>query len=546
MDRLPWAKWHWVVVIGLGTVWILDGLEVTIIGSIGGRLTEDGAGVGLTTGDIGLAATIYIIGACVGALFFGYLTDRLGRKKLFLMTLALYLAATVATAFSMNPLWFFVCRFFTGAGIGGEYAAINSAIDELIPARVRGRVDLIINGSYWLGAAFGALLAIPLLNEDLFSANLGWRLAFGLGAVFGLVILLVRRNVPESPRWMFIHGRAEEADKLVAGIEQEVEKETGKELPAADTYIKVRTRHSIGFGQIVHAMVRLYPKRSILGLSLFIGQAFLYNAVFFTQALVLKEFFGVADNRAPLYIIPLAIGSFVGPLVLGRLFDTIGRRVMVSACYIGSGVLLIVTALMFRGGSLSATSLTVCWCVIFFVASAGASAAYLTVSEIFPMETRALAIAFYYAVGTGLGGAIGPLLFAKLVDTGKESQVAMGYFLGAGLMIAAGLVEIFLGVEAAGRSLEDVTRPLSEMDDEGGTDADDTRGPGEGDKDARENRAAREGGDGDDAPNGRDEDIETVTWTPTGSSTSQTAARGPAAKPGMTGRPDALRRRRRR
>ncbi|WP_232778511.1 MFS transporter [Carbonactinospora thermoautotrophica] len=461
LDRLPWSQWHWLVVVGLGTVWILDGLEVTIVGSIGSRLTEPGSGLELTDTQVGLAATLYVIGACTGALYFGYLTDRWGRKKLFLITLSVYLVATVLTAFSMTPLWFFVCRFFTGAGIGGEYAAINSAIDELIPARVRGTVDLIINGSFWMGTAIGSLLAFPLLDKEIFAADVGWRIAFGLGAALGLGILLVRRNVPESPRWLFIHGRVREAEELVRGIEQRVAQETGQRLEEPDRYITVRTRGPIGFGLIAKTMMRVYPRRTVLGLALFIGQAFLYNAVFFTQALVLSKYLGVPSGRVPLYILPLAVGNFLGPLMLGRLFDTVGRRVMISTSYIGSGLLLMGTAELFQRDLLTATTLTLCWCTVFFFASAGASAAYLTVSEIFPLETRAMAIALYYALGTGLGGAIGPLLFGRLIETREAGAVAFGYHLGGSLMIVAGLVEVLLGVEAAGRSLEEVAHPLS-------------------------------------------------------------------------------------
>ena len=467
LDRLPWARWHWLIVIGLGTVWVLDGLEVTIVGTIASRLTKPESGLGLTDSQVGLAAAIYVLGACLGALFFGYLTDRFGRKKLFMITLVLYLLATVATAFSRNALYFYVCRFFTGAGIGGEYAAINSAIDELIPARLRGRVDLIINGSFWLGTMFGATLALFLLDTNRFPADLGWRLAFGLGAVLGLAILLVRRNVPESPRWQFIHGHNEKAEELVAGIEEEVEKETGQQLEEVTDSIKIRQRKSIGFGTIAHTAFKLYPKRTVLGLALFIGQAFLYNAVFFTQALVLSTFFGVADDMVPIYIIPFAFGNLLGPLLLGRLFDSVGRRPMITLCYVLSGVLLIGTGLLFNAQVLSATTLTACWVVVFFFASAGASAAYLTGSEIFPMETRAMALAFFYAVGTGIGGVTGPALFGKLVETEKEVNVFYGYLIGAVLMIAAGIAEWFIGVEAAGKSLEDVARPLTAEEDEG-------------------------------------------------------------------------------
>ncbi|MFJ3491903.1 MFS transporter [Leifsonia aquatica] len=462
MDRLPWSRFHWLVVLGLGTVWILDGLEVTIVGAIGSRLTEPDSGLGLTTAQVGLAAAIYVAGACVGALVFGYLTDRFGRKKLFILTLGLYLVATVLTAFSVAPWMFFVFRFFTGAGIGGEYAAINSAIDELIPARRRGLVDLAINGSYWLGTAFGAVLTVFLLNEQLFAADIGWRIAFGLGAVLGLVILLVRRNVPESPRWLFIHGRDKQAEELVDGIEHDIEKESGESLPAVpdDRGIEIHQRRSTGFGEIVRTAVTRYPKRFVLGLSLFIGQAFLYNAVFFTYSLVLTKLLHVPDDVAPWALVPIAIGNFLGPMILGHLFDTVGRKFMITLSYVGSGILLVGTAILFDTGALDAFWLTACWMVVFFLASAGASSAYLTVSEIFPMETRAMSIAFFYAVGTGLGGIIGPILFGQLIEGGIHS-VVIGYYIGAGLMIAAGLVELFLGIAAEGRSLEDIAQPLS-------------------------------------------------------------------------------------
>jgi MFS family permease len=466
MDRLPWSRWHWLVVLGLGTVWILDGLEVTIVGSIAGRLTEEGSGLALTEAQIGIAAGVYVAGACLGALFFGYLADRIGRKKLFIITLAVYLVATVLTAFSMNPMWFYACRFFTGAGIGGEYAAINSAIDELIPARVRGRVDLIINGSFWLGTAFGAALSVFLLNEKYFAADLGWRLAFGLGAIFGLCILIVRRYVPESPRWMFIHGKEDEAEELVRDIEAQVEDSTEERLEGVDEDITVQQRKSIGFGEIARTMASKYPKRSVLGLSLFVGQAFLYNAVFFTFALVLTKILKVDDAVAPWYLIPLAIGNFLGPLMLGKFFDTLGRKVMITLSYVLSGLLLILTGVLFSNGALSANTLTLMWCAVFFFASAGASAAYLTVSEIFPMETRAMAIAFFYAVGTGIGGIVGPVYFGKLIESGRDAVVT-GYYVGATLMIAAGLVELFLGVAAAQRSLEDIATPLTAEEEVG-------------------------------------------------------------------------------
>jgi MFS family permease len=465
LDRLPWARWHWMVVIGLGTVWILDGLEVTIVGAVGATLTLPNSGLHLSTADIGFAGSVYIAGACSGALFFGYLTDRLGRKKLFMITLGVYLAATALTALSFSAWWFFVFRFITGAGIGGEYAAINSAIDELIPARVRGRVDLIINGSYWVGTAAGAAATLVLLNPKLLAVDLGWRLCFGLGVVLALVILLVRRNVPESPRWLFIHGREKEADDIVTDIEQQVRSSAGiSELPEADEEITVRQRHSIGFITIARTLLGRYPRRSVLSFSLFIGQAFLYNAIFFTYAIALTTFYHVASASVGLYLLPFAAGNFAGPLVLGRFFDTFGRKIMISGTYILSGVLLAVTAWLFDQGTLSATTQTAAWVIIFFFASAGASSAYLTVSEIFPMETRAMAIAFFYAIGTAAGGISGPVLFGVLIASGKRAELAIGYLIGAILMIAAGLVEVWLGVNAEQKPLEEIATPLTAED----------------------------------------------------------------------------------
>jgi MFS family permease len=471
LDRLPWSRWHWLIVVGLGTVWILDGLEVTIVGAIASRLQEKDA-LGLSASQIGFAATLYVIGACLGALFFGRLTDKFGRKLLFMVTLGVYLIATVATAFAPSFLWFGICRFFTGAGIGGEYAAINSAIDELIPARVRGATDLMINGSYWIGTAVGAALSLVLLDKDIFGSDLGWRLAFGIGAVLGVGIMLVRRLVPESPRWLMIHGRDEEAEQIVQDIERQVEESTGEKLKDTNKTIKINQRDSIGFGVIAKTVFKVYPKRTIYGLSLFIGQAFLYNAIFFTYALVLSTFYKVDSGKVGLYLIPFAIGNFLGPVVLGRLFDTVGRRKMIAGTYIISGVLLFITALLFKAGSLNATTQTIAWCVIFFFASAGASSAYLTVSEIFPMESRAMCIAFFYAVGTGLGGAIGPLLFGALINTKHVTPVFWGYTLAAGLMAVSGIVAAFMAVDAEGKQLEDIATPITAAEAEvvGGAD----------------------------------------------------------------------------
>ncbi len=469
LDRLPWSRFHWLVVIGLGTVWILDGLEVTIVSSVAARLAEAGSGIELSAGQIGTAAAFYVGGACLGALFFGQLTDRFGRKKLFLITLLVYIAATVATAFAFSPLYFFIARFFTGAGIGGEYAAINSAIDELIPARVRGRVDLIINGSYWVGAAIGAVAALFFLNESVFAGDVGWRLAFGTGAILGLAILLVRRNVPESPRWLFIHGREEEAERIVDEIEVEVREENdGEELPEPKGEIEVRQRERISFGEIARTAFSAYPKRTALGLALFVGQAFLYNAVTFDLGTILGTYFGVSSGSIPYYIALFAIANFLGPLTMGRLFDTVGRKPMITITYLGSAAVVAVLALILVGGTLTTWSFMAFVMGTFFLASAGASSAYLTVSEIFPMETRALAIAFFYAVGTAAGGITGPLLFGHLIASGETTTLAIGFFIGAAVMAVGGVAELLFGVSAEQKPLEEIATPITAEDAAGG------------------------------------------------------------------------------
>jgi MFS family permease len=463
LDRLPWAKFHWLVVIGLGTVWILDGLEVTIVGAIAPRLTEKGSGIAITTAQIGTAAAVYVAGACVGALFFGQLTDRFGRKKLFLITLGVYIIATLATSASWTAWFFFLCRFFTGAGIGGEYAAINSAIDELIPARVRGRVDLIINGSYWVGAAVGSAISILLLDKAFLSASVGWRISFFIGALLGLGVLFVRRNVPESPRWLFIHGREEEAEAIVRDIETAVERETDEHLDEPDRTITVRQRETIPFREIARTAFQRYPRRAVLGLALFIGQAFLYNGVTFNLGTLYSTFWKVSSSYVPVFLIVFAVGNFLGPLLLGRLFDTVGRKPMIAGTYLGSAVVAALMAALFTGHTLGGSAWTFEAFIFgtFFLASAGASAAYLTVSEIFPMETRALAIAFFYAVGTGIGGIIGPLLFANLIASTNRGDVALAFYIGAAVMAVGGIVELFYGVKAEQVPLENIAKPLT-------------------------------------------------------------------------------------
>jgi MFS family permease len=468
LDRLPWSRFHWLVVIGLGTVWILDGLEVTIVGSIGARLTEPGSGVGLNASTLGSAAAIYVAGACVGALVFGQLTDRFGRKRLFTLTLAVYIAATVATAFSFAPWFFFLFRFITGMGIGGEYAAINSAIDELIPARVRGRVDLFINGSYWFGAVVGGLGSVLVLNTSLFATDLGWRLAFGIGAVLGLTMILIRRNVPESPRWLFIHGREQEAEAIVDDIERRIVAQTGATLEEPGKRITVRQRTVIPFREIASVAFGRYPRRATLGLALFVGQAFIYNAITFDLGTILSTYFKVGSGSVPFYVLLFAAGNLLGPLTLGRLFDTVGRKPMISFTYLSSAGVAVALGILLINGSLDRWSFIAIVGVTFFLASAGASSAYLTVSEIFPMETRALSIAFFYAVGTGIGGITGPLLFGNFINSGKVSEVALGFFIGAGVMAVGGLAEIVFGVPAEQRSLEDIATPITARDAERG------------------------------------------------------------------------------
>nr|WP_294517112.1 MFS transporter [uncultured Rhodopila sp.] len=456
IDRLPWSNFHLLVVVALGVTWILDGLEVTIVGSIG-PILKDHRTLGLSDQDIGAIAGCYVAGAVAGALLFGWLTDRFGRRLIFNLTLGIYMVGVLATAFAWN-FWSFACfNVITGLGIGGEYAAINSAIDELIPARLRGRIDLIVNGSYWAGAALGAAASLLLLSGRLFSIDIGWRLGFGIGAVLSCGILFLRRYVPESPRWQVTHGRNEEAEQTTEDIERKV----GGDLPAPKATLKVHPRKVFGFGLILGAMLGKNRSRSFLALSLMVAQAFLFNAVFFTYGLVLTKFYHINEARAGVFILPLAVGNFLGPLLLGHLFDTVGRKKMIAGTYGLAGVLLIAVSVLFGMGVLTAWTQTFCWMAIFFVASAAASSAYLTASEIFPLETRAMAIALFYALGTLIGGVSAPFLFGYLIGTGSEWVVAAGYAGAAILMIGAAVCEAVLGVEAAGKSLEDVSAPLS-------------------------------------------------------------------------------------
>jgi MFS family permease len=460
LDRLPWSRFHLLVVVGLGITWILDGLEVTIVGSIGPAL-QSADTLHLSSSNLGAIASFYVAGAVTGALGFGWITDRYGRRLVFYVTLVIYLAGVMLSAFAWSFWSFALFRMLTGLGIGGEYAAVNSAIDELIPAKYRGRIDLVVNGSFWLGAAAGSLAVPFLLDQDRFSANLGWRLGFGIGGVLGLSILLLRRFVPESPRWLVTHMRREEADRTVKKIEADVEAAVGHKLPPAQGTIEVHPRKVFGIELILTSMLGKYRRRSVLALTLMIAQAFLYNSVFFTFGLVLAHFYHVPDHRVGLYLLPLAIGNFCGPLALGSLFDTIGRKKMISGTFGISGVLLLVTAYMFAAGLLSPTGQTIAWFAIFFFASAAASSAYLTASEIFPLETRALAIACFYALGTTMGGSVSPLLFGWLIQSGSAWRVSAGYGLAALLLLVAAAIELMFGIDAEGKSLESIADPLS-------------------------------------------------------------------------------------
>ena len=460
LDALPWSRFHWLVVMALGVTWILDGLEVTVVGSLSGVLGDRRA-LGLTPQQIGLAGSAYLIGAISGALVFGRLTDVLGRKRLFTVTLAVYLLATLATVFSWNFASFVAFRALTGAGIGGEGAAMNSAIQELIPARRRGQTDLIINGSYWVGAAIAAVASVVLLNPRVLPVELGWRLAFIGGAALALIVIYARRFLPESPRWLMTHGRIAEAEQVVESIERA----SGvAPAPRPHPRIALKARQPAGLVQVARSLFLKYPRRTALGVTLMATQAFCYNAIFFTYGLILTKFYAVPAQNVGWFLLPFAAGNFAGPLILGRLFDTVGRRAMISATYALSGALLCLTGWLFAHGALSAEGLTAAWTVVFFFASAAASAAYLTVSESFPLETRAMVIGLFYAFGTGIGGVAGPALFGAQIATGSRAQLLVGYLIGGALMLLAALAELVLGINAERRPLEEVAAPLSLAD----------------------------------------------------------------------------------
>ena len=460
LDRLPWSRWHLLVVVALGITWLLDGLEGNLAGSLAGILKRRDT-LSLSDAQLGLSASLYLAGAVAGALVFGYLTDRWGRKKLFSITILLYLLATAATAFSWSFASFTFFRALTGAGIGGEYAAVNSAIDELIPARVRGHVDLMINSTFWAGAALGSGASLLLLNTGLLPASISWRLAFLVGAAIGIAILALRRHVPESPRWLMTHTGKEQAEAVVTNIERQATKGHPERLAPPFRTIKLVARKTTPIREIWDSMVKHNGARSLLGFSLMVSQAFFYNAVLFTYGLVLLRYYGVPAEKLGLFLVPLALGNWLGPITIGRLFDTVGRKPMIAGTYIGSGILLTVTAWLFRLGVLNATTQAICWSVTFFVASSAASAAYLTVSEIFPLEIRAVAISIFYACGTLVGGVAGPALYGYLVGTGSRTLVFWGYVAGALVIAIGGFMELWLGVNAERQSLESIARPLT-------------------------------------------------------------------------------------
>ncbi len=461
LDRLPWARFHWLVIAALGITWILDGLEVTLVGNLSSAIANS-PGMHLSSTQIGLTASAYLAGAVIGALFFGWLTDRLGRKKLFTITVLVYLLATIASGFAWNFWSFALFRAITGAGIGGEYAAVNATIQELIPARRRGFTDLVVNGSFWIGAALGAGGSLLALDPAIIRTDLGWRVAFFIGGAIGFVVLLLRRWIPESPRWLMTHGEPEQASQVVSEIEARIVHETGKPLPPIPPETLRLHRHKGGwFRPSIRVLLTQYRGRTVLGVCLLASQAFCYNAVLFTYALVLTNFYQVAPGRVGLFMLPFALGNFMGPLLLGRLFDSLGRKLMITATYALSGIMMAGVGWLFAQGALSAVQQTLAWTAIFFFASAAASSAYLTVGETFPLEVRAVAISLFYALGTLLGGIAGPALFGALIETGSRSEIFWGYLLGGVLMLGGALAEAFLGVNAERRSLESVSPPLS-------------------------------------------------------------------------------------
>jgi len=462
LDRLVWGSFHWRLLSALGVAWLFDGLEITLVGALGPAL-EGSASLRFTPAEIGMAASAYLIGNILGAIVFGALADRLGRKLLFRVTLVIYIVATTATGLSWGVWSFAAFRLLTGAGIGGEGAAIGSAILEFTPARLRGRIHLFMASTYWGGAAVGGLVTTTLLTTGAFAPDFGWRFAFIIGAALALIPLYLRRYIPESPRWLLVHRRFDEAEHVVAEIESRGRVHASAHGP--DTwydYEPASMRSLAGYWAVMRDTVfGTYRKRTLLNVILIATQAFFYNAIFFTYALILSNLLGVPASETPLYLIALAIGNLFGPLLFGPLFDTIGRRFMIVSTYAIAGAAMFVTAWLFGRGELSAISQTIAWMVIFLFASAGASGAYLRVAEGFPIEIRAGAIALFYTVGTLLGGVAAPWLFGQLIQSGDRGEIVLGYNIAAALMLVGAIADFVLGYKAERLALEAVSPPLS-------------------------------------------------------------------------------------
>jgi MFS family permease len=449
------------VVAVLSVTWLLDGLEGSLGGSLAGAL-KGSSGLSFTDGELGLISSFYLAGAVAGALIFGYLADRFGRRKLFTWTLLLYVCATAATGLSWNLFGFTLFRVLTGAGIGGEYAAINSAVDEIVPARLRGRIDLWINGTFWVGIILGGVACTVFLSPLMFRNELGWRLAFFTGVPLGVLVLFMRRYIPESPRWLIAHGGTNAAELVMASIESSVARQFGKRAIACDS-IRLPVYAESTFRRALRLVVGPYRRRSLLCFGLMAAQAFFYNSVFFSLALVLLRYYGLPAARVGFFFIPIAAANCLGPMLLGPLFDTIGRKRMIAATYCASGVLLFVGSWLFYADRLTLVSQVAWWSAIFFFASTAASSAYLTVSEVFPQEIRASAIAIFYAFGTIAGGVFGPLIFGRILGSGTRGLLFVGYGFGALVMVATGLAQARWGIAAERRSLEELTRMTGDL-----------------------------------------------------------------------------------
>ena len=454
LDRLPWSRWHLRIVIALGITWLLDGLEGGVGGSLSGALKQPGT-LGFSDAQLGLSSTFYLLGTVLGALFFGYLADRCGRRKLFLWTLTVYVCATCLTAFSWNLLTFTLCRTLTGAGIGGEYAAITSAVDELIPARLRGTIDMIINSTFWIGVMLGTLVATTFLSDHVFGLRLGWRLAFFSGLPIALVVLYLRRHLPESPRWLLTHGDRNQAEIVTREIEA-LASQGGKILTPVTATVHIPRGSTDVLRNTAHLFTGPRKGRAILCLGIMIAQSFFYNSVFFSTSLVLLRFYGVSAAHVGYIFLPIALTNFLGPALLGRFFDTIGRRIMVSASFCLTGIVFLIASVLFETGRLGVVSQVAWWAAAFFFAASAAGSAYLTTSELFPQQVRATAIAFFYAAGTLFGGVLGPVIFGTLLNRGIRRHIVYGYIATAIVMILAGIAQAIWGVSAEGKPLEDV------------------------------------------------------------------------------------------